>query len=204
MAIRIKKNSRSQDFLTIFAWWRKDLDPSQYLGLIDPDPGGPKTYGSGTMVFGNWTEENPRVFFFSAIWSDTFSSFVSNMAVLRFDPCVTTWGPTGSVCSSPPPSRRRSRSWPVTSSLIPSRLSRATSASSPKTSHRLSRYVLHVQSGVADTELYVILVVPSFRSTVLGWSRKLLFLLTRNSYVAGSTKIRIITRNYCLIKPSYA
>ncbi len=39
---------------------------------------------------------------------------------------------------------------------------------------------------------------------LLGLSRKWLFLLTRNSQVAGSTKIRIITRNYGVIKPSYA
>jgi hypothetical protein len=38
----------------------------------------------------------------------------------------------------------------------------------------------------------------------VGWSRKWLFLLTRNSSVAVSTKIRIITRNYGVIKPSYA
>jgi len=31
-------------FLTIFAWWYKDPDP--YLWQMDPDPGGPKTYGS--------------------------------------------------------------------------------------------------------------------------------------------------------------
>jgi hypothetical protein len=36
------------------------------------------------------------------------------------------------------------------------------------------------------------------------WSRKWLFLLTRNSYVGVSTKISIIMRNYGVIKPSYA
>ncbi len=29
---------------------RKGKDPDPYLGLTDPDPGGPKTYGSGTLV----------------------------------------------------------------------------------------------------------------------------------------------------------
>jgi hypothetical protein len=32
-------------FLTIFAYW-KDPDPDPYLWLMDPDPCGPKTYGS--------------------------------------------------------------------------------------------------------------------------------------------------------------
>ncbi len=47
---RDKKSKKSQKtvgikvFLTIFAWWKKDPDP--YLLLTDPDPGGPKTYGS--------------------------------------------------------------------------------------------------------------------------------------------------------------
>ncbi len=35
-------------FLTIFAWWQKDPDP--YLWLMDPDPGGPITYGSGSAT----------------------------------------------------------------------------------------------------------------------------------------------------------
>ncbi len=42
-------------FFTIFAWWLKDPDPDPehdpdpdpYLWLVDPDPGGPKTRGSG-------------------------------------------------------------------------------------------------------------------------------------------------------------
>ncbi len=38
------QNSRNKCFLTIFAWWWKHPDP--YLWLMDPDPGGPKTYGS--------------------------------------------------------------------------------------------------------------------------------------------------------------
>ncbi len=39
-------------FLTIFAWWWKDPDPDLYLWLTDPDadPGGPKTYGSGSTT----------------------------------------------------------------------------------------------------------------------------------------------------------
>ncbi len=35
-------------FLTIFAWWKKDPDPD--LVLMDPEPGGPKTYGSGSAT----------------------------------------------------------------------------------------------------------------------------------------------------------
>ncbi len=38
-------------FLTIFAWWQKDPDPDPYLWLVDPDPGGPKTCGSGGSGF---------------------------------------------------------------------------------------------------------------------------------------------------------
>ncbi len=44
-------------FLTIFGWLWKDPDPNPSLWLTDPDPGGPKTYGSygsrtGTLVLG--------------------------------------------------------------------------------------------------------------------------------------------------------
>jgi len=34
-------------FLTIFAWWQKDPDLEPHFWLMDPDPGGPKTCGSG-------------------------------------------------------------------------------------------------------------------------------------------------------------
>ncbi len=47
--IKIKKksqNSRSPGFLTSFARWLKDPDPGPYLVQMDPEPGGPKTYGS--------------------------------------------------------------------------------------------------------------------------------------------------------------
>jgi hypothetical protein len=49
------QNSRNQGFLTSFAWWWKDPDLNRdlYLWLTDPDPGGPKTYGSyrfGTLL----------------------------------------------------------------------------------------------------------------------------------------------------------
>jgi hypothetical protein len=48
-----KKSKRSTKilgikvFLTIFAWWQKDQDPYLRLEVPDPDPGGPKTHGSG-------------------------------------------------------------------------------------------------------------------------------------------------------------
>jgi hypothetical protein len=35
-------------FLTIYAWWQRDPDPDPYIVITDPDPGGPKTYGSAT------------------------------------------------------------------------------------------------------------------------------------------------------------
>ncbi len=41
-------------FLTIFAWSQNDpepdLDPKPYIWLLDPDPGGPKWYGSATLL----------------------------------------------------------------------------------------------------------------------------------------------------------
>jgi hypothetical protein len=39
----------SKVFLIIFAWWQKypDPEPDPYLWLVDPDPGGQKTRGSG-------------------------------------------------------------------------------------------------------------------------------------------------------------
>jgi hypothetical protein len=58
----------------------------------------------------------------------------------------------------------------------------------------LSRSDLSQSSSVADPD-------PGFG---VGWSRKWIFLLTRNSEVAVSTKIRLITRNYGVIKPSNA
>ncbi len=39
-------------FLTFFAWWQKNPDPDPYLWLVDPDPGGPKTCGSGSGTLG--------------------------------------------------------------------------------------------------------------------------------------------------------
>ncbi len=42
-------------FLTIFAWWQKGPDPDPYLRLVDPDPGGPKTCGSGGSGLGSVT-----------------------------------------------------------------------------------------------------------------------------------------------------
>ncbi len=55
---KVKKKSQHRTvgikiFLTIFAWWYKDLDLDPYLWLMDPDPdpGGPKTYGSN----GSWS-----------------------------------------------------------------------------------------------------------------------------------------------------
>ncbi len=47
------QNGRNQGFLTIFAWWSKDPEPDSYLWLMDPDPdpGGPKTYGSGIKMY---------------------------------------------------------------------------------------------------------------------------------------------------------
>ncbi len=53
-----KKSKRSHKtveikvFLTIFAWWWKDSDPDPHLWLVDPDPGGPKTCGSGSGTLG--------------------------------------------------------------------------------------------------------------------------------------------------------
>ncbi len=46
---------RCKVFLTIFAWWyEKDPDPESnpdpYLWLVDPHPGGPKTWGSGSGI----------------------------------------------------------------------------------------------------------------------------------------------------------
>jgi hypothetical protein len=38
-------------FLNFFACWEKDLDPD--LWLMNPDPGGPKTYGSGSGTLVN-------------------------------------------------------------------------------------------------------------------------------------------------------
>jgi len=35
-------------FLTIFAWWKMDPGPDPNLWLMYPDPGGPKTNGSGS------------------------------------------------------------------------------------------------------------------------------------------------------------
>ncbi len=53
------QNRRNQGFLTIFAWWSKDPDPN--LWLVDPDPGGPKTCGSGSAaVVGSLTWEEGR------------------------------------------------------------------------------------------------------------------------------------------------
>ncbi len=40
---KMSQNSRNKGF-SLFVWWWKDLDP--FLWLTDPDPGGPKTYGS--------------------------------------------------------------------------------------------------------------------------------------------------------------
>ncbi len=51
---KIKKSYRSHKtvemkvFLPVFAWWWKDPDLEPYLWLTDPDPGDPKTYGSGS------------------------------------------------------------------------------------------------------------------------------------------------------------
>ncbi len=48
-----KKSKRSHKrvgikvLLTIFAWWWKDPDPDSYFWIMDPDPGSPKTCGSG-------------------------------------------------------------------------------------------------------------------------------------------------------------
>jgi hypothetical protein len=42
------KNSKNLDFSYYFAWWWKDPDP--YLWLMHPDPGGPKTNGSGSTT----------------------------------------------------------------------------------------------------------------------------------------------------------
>ncbi len=56
-------------FFTIFAWWQKDPDPEPdlHLWLTDPDPGGPKTYGSGSP-----TPVKKLFFFFqgSKIWQE--------------------------------------------------------------------------------------------------------------------------------------
>jgi hypothetical protein len=63
----IKKSQKTVEilvFLTIFAWRWKDPDPDPYLWLTDPDPGGPKSYGSGPE---HWLLLNPYVvsgFFF--------------------------------------------------------------------------------------------------------------------------------------------
>ncbi len=43
---RSYKTIENKVFLTIFAWWWKDLDPYLWLTDSDADPGGPKTYGS--------------------------------------------------------------------------------------------------------------------------------------------------------------
>ncbi len=50
--VKDKKSQRSyktveiEAFITIFAWWWKDPEPDPYLWITDP--GGPKTYGSGS------------------------------------------------------------------------------------------------------------------------------------------------------------
>ncbi len=46
------QNGRNQSFpyRTIFAWLQKDSDPDLYFWLTDPDLGGPKTYGSATLL----------------------------------------------------------------------------------------------------------------------------------------------------------
>ncbi len=49
-------------FLTIFASWYKDPDP--YLWLMDPDPGGPKSYGSGPATLLEWHFANVCSFLF--------------------------------------------------------------------------------------------------------------------------------------------
>ncbi len=36
-------------FPTIFSWWWQYPDPDPYRWLTDPGPGGPETYGSGTL-----------------------------------------------------------------------------------------------------------------------------------------------------------
>ncbi len=43
---KMSQNSRNLGFLTLFAWWWKDLDRDPNLWLTDL--GGPKTYGSGS------------------------------------------------------------------------------------------------------------------------------------------------------------
>ncbi len=50
--------------LTIFAWWKKDPDPDPYLWLIDldPDQGGPKTYGSDRFLLTNWNWRSNKLF----------------------------------------------------------------------------------------------------------------------------------------------
>ncbi len=49
---RSHKTATIKVFLTISAWLQKDPepDPDPYLVLIDPDPGGPKTFGSGSTT----------------------------------------------------------------------------------------------------------------------------------------------------------
>ncbi len=47
----VTKKKESRFFLgTVFAWWWKDPELDQDLVLMDPDPGGPKTYGSGSST----------------------------------------------------------------------------------------------------------------------------------------------------------
>jgi hypothetical protein len=47
-SLRSHKTVEIKVFLTIFAWWWDNPDP--HIWLTDPDPGGPKTCGSGTLL----------------------------------------------------------------------------------------------------------------------------------------------------------
>ncbi len=49
-SLKSHKTVEIKVFRTIFAWWWKDPDPLLWL----TDPEGPKTYGSGTLVYSWW------------------------------------------------------------------------------------------------------------------------------------------------------
>ncbi len=58
--IKKSQNSWIQGFLNFFACWWKDLKPEPIQIITDPDRGGPKPYGSGTLlVWRDWGSYYP-------------------------------------------------------------------------------------------------------------------------------------------------